>query len=205
MNTVVGWRRRAPWFALSTIVFAATIWLCGHQVVTGLAPQFLGSPTAVQPRAFATMGLPGKEIPVLPSPHIPRIGYRHSPYNSFPPTSGPHIPWSLPPGSYDQQIPDEVGVHDLEHGHVLIQYSPDLNRAQRAVLRSVAYRYPADVLLAPYHRLPAGAVALTAWGRLEMLNGVDRAAVETFVTALANRYDHGWNPAWRHPRTPPAR
>lgn len=56
-------------------------------------------------------------------------GQKHDPYNSDPASSGPHYadasaptPW----GVYTQEVPDEVFVHNEEHGGVVITYNPKL-------------------------------------------------------------------------------
>lgn len=60
--------------------------------------------------------------------HILR-GKSHSAYNSSPASSGPHYndqgapaPW----GAYTQEVPQEVFIHNEEHGGVVITYNPDL-------------------------------------------------------------------------------
>jgi Protein of unknown function (DUF3105) len=137
--------------------------------------------------------LPGQEVPTLPSPHIPYLGAPHPAYNSLPPTSGPHVPQTVAPGVYREEIPDELQVHALEHGHVLIQYSAATPAGEVRLLEAVARRDLRDVVVAPYGGLATG-IALTAWGRLEYLDAVDPAAIEAFIRAFAGRYDHGWRP-----------
>lgn len=88
-------------------------------------------------------------------------------------------------------IPDGLTVHALEHGHVAIQYAPTTPRAEVGALTRIARRYGADVVVAPYPRLRRG-IALTAWGRLELLDHYDQARIATFVEKLLGRYVHGW-------------
>jgi hypothetical protein len=137
--------------------------------------------------------LPGQEVPTLPSPHIPYLGAPHSPYNSLPPTSGPHVPQTVAPGVYREAIPDELQVHALEHGHILIQYAAATPAGEVRLLEAVARRELRDVIVAPYGGLAQG-IALTAWGRLEYLDATDPVAIDAFVRAYAGRYDHGWQP-----------
>jgi Protein of unknown function (DUF3105) len=143
-------------------------------------------------RTVACAELPGRGVPVLAdNHHIPYVDAAHAAYDSVPPTSGPHVPWVAAPGVYREPIPDEIQVHDLEHGHVLIQYARTTSRDDVAELESIARRHLHDVLVAPNDRLRAG-IALTAWGRVEYLRAPDRRRVEQFVLDLAGRYDHGW-------------
>ena len=55
--------------------------------------------------------------------HIP-TGERVT-YRTEPPNSGPHYAQWAPPGFYDRPLPDELLVHNLEHGHIIIHYRPD--------------------------------------------------------------------------------
>lgn len=56
-------------------------------------------------------------------------GQRHEPYNSDPASSGSHYadqgaptPW----GVYTEEVPEEVFLHNEEHGGVIVTYSPEL-------------------------------------------------------------------------------
>lgn len=148
--------------------------------------------------------LAGQELPTLPSPHIPYLGAPHLPYNSIPPTSGPHVPQTVAPGIYREAIPEELQVHALEHGHVLLQYATTTPDGEVRLLEGFARRFMREVVVAPYGRLESG-IALTAWGRLVYLDAVDPAAIDAFIRAFAGRYDHGWR-AGRGPMVvaPPA-
>lgn len=135
--------------------------------------------------------LPGRSVPILPSPHVSREQAAHAHYNSVPPTSGPHFPFAPAPGIYTEPLPDGLTVHALEHGHINIQYAAGTPAVTVRQLTEFARRYPTDVLLAPYPRLDHG-IALTAWGRIDLLDGFDAQRIERFVVALRGRYDHGW-------------
>jgi hypothetical protein len=137
------------------------------------------------------VGLPGEDVPILFSPHIASVASPHPPYNSEPPTSGPHVPQTVAPGVYRDAIPEEIQVHALEHGHVLLLYGPDASHDDIRVFEDAARRHPRDVVVTPYPKL-GSAVAMTAWGRIQRLDAVDRATVDRFITAFAGRYNHGW-------------
>jgi hypothetical protein len=178
------------------------IWRLGTLAfVIALAVPLLGSARQVIGAVTGSGGgdrpepcLPGAAVPILPSPHIAQSDEMAVVYNSLPPTSGPHSAFAVASGIYDSPIRDALAVHALEHGHVLIQYASSLAPADVSALAGVARRYPADVVLAPYPRLTSG-IALTAWGRIYLLDRLDLTRVEGFVRALRNRYNHGWTRA----------
>ena len=67
-------------------------------------------------------------------------GQKHEAYNSDPASSGPHYadtsaptPW----GVYTQEVPDEVFLHNEEHGGVIVTYKPDLPADQLKKLRAL--------------------------------------------------------------------
>ena len=136
--------------------------------------------------------LPGRSVALQDSPHIAYTQADHEPFNSVPPTSGPHVPFTVATSLYDEAIPDEIQTHALEHGHVLVQYGPHVGDGDEKRLEDVARRYPRDVIVAPYSELGSG-IALTAWGRIERLQRFDGARIEAFVEALSGRYNHGWS------------
>lgn len=119
-------------------------------------------------------------VPTLPSPHVP-IGTPHPPYNSDPPTSGPHAPGLARWGVHTEPVPKEMQVHNLEDGGVVIQYScqdcPDLVKQ----LTTIAERYD-RVILAPYTGLDRR-IAMTAWGRIDKFDEFDEARIVTFIKA----------------------
>lgn len=119
-------------------------------------------------------------VPTLPSPHVP-IGTPHPPYNSDPPTSGPHAPGLARWGVHTEPVPKELQVHNLEDGGVVIQYAcqdcPDLIKQ----LTTIAERYD-RVILAPYTGLDRR-IAMTAWGRIDKFDEFDEARIVTFIKA----------------------
>ncbi len=149
-------------------------------------------PPAVVPRkASASAGKkqgPGLYVPSLGNEHIESPFFDHAPYNSSPPTSGPHTPYLADWGIHKTPIPPEVQVHNLEDGGVLVQYRcdepcPDLvaNLEGLALLDD-------HVVVAPYP-LMEHRIALTAWERLLVMDAFDQAQAVEFVEAFAG-VDH---------------
>ena len=127
--------------------------------------------------------LPGTRYDDLGNMHVQMLGEPHPPYNSDPPTSGPHLPYIAPWGIHTEPIPRELQVHNLEDGGVAVQYScstpcPDLV----AKLSDIVRRYEVQVLLAPYPGLPHR-IALTAWTRLDAFDEFDEARIVRFIRA----------------------
>ncbi len=107
-------------------------------------------------------------------------GAKFSKYNSTPPTSGSHDPNPAPCGVSTEPIPNEVQVHDLEHGVVMVQYRPGLDQAQVQALTTLGRSYSSHVIVAPYPDLKTP-VAVTAWTKLMPLDRADTGKIRKFI------------------------
>lgn len=133
--------------------------------------------------AVATEAEPGRAIPLQGNAHLQSPGSPHVPYNSIPPTSGPHVPWLAPWGVHRIPIPWEIQVHNLEDGGVIIHYRCDRPCPDAvAALERIVGKYPTQVILTPERRLET-AIALTAWGRLETMEAPDEPSIRRFIEA----------------------
>jgi Protein of unknown function (DUF3105) len=131
----------------------------------------------------AVADLPGVKLADQGNAHIEMASEPHPPYNSDPPTSGPHLPYIAPWGIHTAPIAKELQVHNLEDGGVMVQYHcatpcPDLVDKLTQIVR----RYETQVILAPYPGMPTR-IALTAWTRLEAFDVFDEARVVRFIGA----------------------
>jgi hypothetical protein len=81
-----------------------------------------------------------------------------------------------------QPQPDEILVHEMEHGAVLVQYRcADCPEVQQRV--ATIARTHAQSTIAVYNpRLPA-LLVVTAWRRLLPLEHVDEERIERFIAA----------------------
>ena len=111
-------------------------------------------------------------------------------YLSFPPTSGEHWPPHVLRrcGFYENGLRDEVTVHHLEHGNIVISYNFN-DQDQVDHLRRVVD----DIGLANswgitryYDKIPEGQVAVAAWGVLDTMDGVDESGLRTFFEYAGN-------------------
>lgn len=89
-------------------------------------------------------------------------------YKTDPATSGAHYNVAQPQspastGVHATELPGEVTVHNLEHGHVVIQYQPGaLTDKQLTELSDLVKKDPQWVLMAP-RRNKTAKLSLTAW------------------------------------------
>lgn len=96
-------------------------------IMTALVITFVGLFIALSKKNPAQPIL-GVSYPEQSVNHI-QEGQPHEPYNSDPPSSGPHYAGASAPiswGVYTQEVPAEVFLHNEEHGGVIITYKPDL-------------------------------------------------------------------------------
>jgi hypothetical protein len=133
----------------------------------------------------------------LASTHI-EVGSPHDPYNSSPPTSGPHYSQQAAPGFYPAVLPVEQVVHNLEHGQVVIWYSPDSSEETITMIEDYverendkAARTPdprsgksqlEPLLGVPYDDIQNGTYAMTTWTNLQTCDRFSSAAVDEFRT-----------------------
>ncbi|MSQ07746.1 MAG: DUF3105 domain-containing protein [Dehalococcoidia bacterium] len=109
----------------------------------------------------------------------------------MPATSGPH--WLTAPvagaplgaparwGVYGEALPDEVLVHNLEHGGIGLHYNcpvgcPDTVDALEGFVSSNSSQF----IVSPYHGMKPK-VAVTAWRRVLYLDVVDADAILQFI------------------------
>lgn len=112
---------------------------------------------------------------------LPR-GHEEGPqtYPQTPPAGGVHNPAWQNCGIYDQPIPNEQGVHSLEHGAAWITYPPNLPAEAVEQLRALS-RDRGFALLSPYPDLPAPIVA-SAWGIQLKADSAADPRLEAFLT-----------------------
>jgi Protein of unknown function (DUF3105) len=116
--------------------------------------------------------------------HI-QVGDDHIPYNSNPPTSGPHAN-SLSLDVYTQQFPDENIMHNLEHGHVWLSYRDATDTEAIQLLTTLQQKYPRIVLMT-YRPENDNRIVAAAWTRLLLLDELDSDQVEAFINRWNNK------------------
>lgn len=126
---------------------------------------------------------PVEQIAVQGGSHL--IGDQEPPvaYNSTPPTSGWHAsgPGSPTIAAEDDPLTEPEQVSVLEAGGVVVTYRGLGAEQVQSLERTVSMRFQDRVAVTPYDQLAEGAVAFTAWGRLQRCQDLDLGALSTFV------------------------
>ncbi|MFZ5588374.1 MAG: DUF3105 domain-containing protein [Pseudomonadota bacterium] len=146
--------------------------------------------TAVEPKALKGKDTgPGLAVESQGNEHIESPLDPHEPYNSNPPTSGPHTPYIAEWGVHKVPVPREVQVHNLEDGGVMVQYHC-AQPCDELVKKLEAFAGQYDrIIVAPYP-LMTTKIALTAWQRIETMEEFDEQRIKTFIEAYIGQDHH---------------
>ncbi len=139
--------------------------------------------------------IPGVRIADQGRDHI-SPGDSHPPYNSQPATSGWHystshgvalgsgaaLPAPAPWGIYDEEIQDEILIHNLEHGGIGIHYNCPEGCSELVKSLVESARLGRKVILSPYSGM-SSSIALTAWNYLDTFDEYDEQRIREFIAA----------------------
>ena len=139
-----------------------------------------------------------REVPSLGNSHVETGQPSPVRYNSTPPTSGPHYGSLTEWGIYDEPLPYELVLHNMEDGGVVVYYQcgdgcPDLV-AQLTEIVDRAVTAGQRVVMMPndptadarsgrkLHEDMGARIALTAWGRIDTFDDFDADRVRSFIS-----------------------
>ena len=165
--------RRIFWYAAGAVAVAAVLFLA------------YAAYNAAQPPSNAFVGTP---VPNLGQLHV-NPGQPHAAYNSMPPTSGPHFPFTAEWRFYKEPAPEEMWIHNLEHGGIVALYNcpqdcPDLTGKLEELYKSGPRSKYGSVKLvvAPYNKVP-NKLSLVAWTYYLLLDDYNDETVRGFIRA----------------------
>jgi len=161
MKKMKGW---IPWIVFLVIIISLIYW-------------------AVAAAQKAEESRPGDAVSIMGQQHV-APGSEVDPYNSNPPTSGPHAgpaPW----GVNNNKVLDENAIHNIEHGGIWISYK-NLDEESIAKLEDIARNNSQSVLLSPREENDSN-IAVASWGRLMKLDTVDKEQINEFIRRNINR------------------
>ena len=111
-------------------------------------------------------------------------------YASFPPTSGDHWPPESTArcGFNTDEVPDERVVHNLEHSNIVVNYNLATGEEVDQLRQVMGDIGLANVwgITRPYgDGLEVGQIALTAWGVIDVMDGIDPDRIDAFFDAYS--------------------
>jgi hypothetical protein len=141
-----------------------------------------------------------REVPSLGNTHVETGQPSPIQYNSVPPTSGPHYGNLVEWGTYDEALPYELVLHNMEDGGVVVYYQcedgcPELVEQLTEIVEP-AVEAGQRVVMMPndptaesdsgrlIHEDMGSRIALTAWGRIDTFEEFEAERVRGFI----NRY-----------------
>lgn len=130
-----------------------------------------------------------QQIDDLGNAHIDSVESEHIAYNSNPPTSGPHVGNIAPWGVSKEIIPDELQVHNLEDGGIMIQYNPDKIAKEDIQQIESMVRFHEHIIVAPRYDMDYP-IAVTAWNVLLPLDQIEEEKIKAFVDRYAGLDHH---------------
>lgn len=128
----------------------------------------------------------GEQHPIMPT-RIHVSEDQSVDYSTTPPTSGDHWDWWARCGFYEDGLPDERIVHNLEHGNIVVSYNLQEGPALEQ-LKNFMDNFelaPSWAITRFYDEIPEGTIALSAWGVLDTMPGVDEDRIEEFFRTYA--------------------
>jgi hypothetical protein len=142
----------------------------------------------------------GEAVPIMANAgdHVPE-GSDPGPFNSDPPTSGPHYAQEFEAGFYEEsdrevqyEFPEGFLLHNLEHGYTIFWYNCDLlDEASCSNLKSDIKGVMNDlnnfkVIGFPRSSIQAPLV-MTSWGRMLSFETLNADQAQDFISRNRNR------------------
>ena len=127
---------------------------------------------------------PGVRLEDQGRDHIPEGG-SHAPYNMSPPTSGWHYDRWASWGIKTEPLPEELFIHNMEHGGVILHYNcPDGCADEVAQMEEIVRRTDETILM-PNPGMESR-FALTAWNWILTMDEYDDNQARDFVRSHLN-------------------
>jgi len=180
-------RRRPRSFVLAALVAVAlTAGACSGSKKNDSASAGANGTTTTAQATTTSGGIPtgpaNEGVAGVEAFRVPSRNHTEQPleYDHQPPVGGNHFPVPSTCGFYaSNPPPDELLVHDLEHGSIWFAFQPDLPTAQIDKLRQlIGQEY--KTVATPYQGLKSP-IVLSAWARQLSVNSIDDPRVQQFI------------------------
>ncbi len=113
------------------------------------------------------------------------VGSEYSTYNSNPPTSGKHYGQETQWGIYQEELPDEQLIHNLEHGGIWISYN-NIDQDTKSKIEALAKKYSSKMVVTPRAKNDVK-IAVASWTRLLKLDSFDEEKIVNFIKTNKNK------------------
>lgn len=127
----------------------------------------------------------GEKMPDLGGKHV-NSKVSDSEYNSNPPTSGSHWVGVAGPGIKDSSVADELVLHSMEHGAVVVWYREGLDQNEVDRIKKAFQGSSGKKIMLARKNLDVP-VALTSWSYLLKLETVDELKIKEFIETNNDR------------------
>lgn len=155
--------------------------------IVGIVGAVLLIATPITVNMVRAANLPGERFASQGNRHV-ALGASIPPYNSDPPTSGPHTADLASWGTYEPgEAPEDMRlVHNMEDGGVVLWYEPgdtEEETSERISALEGAARSYRRIVIVPREDMPTP-YAATAWQRLQRFEDADLDGMREFVNAF---------------------
>jgi len=110
----------------------------------------------------------------------------HEAYKTNPPTSGPHWVGVAGPGIKTKPVSDELVLHSMEHGAVVVWYKEGIDQSEFDKIKDAFNSASGKKIMLARANLDVP-VALTSWGYLMKLETVDQEIIKQFIETNNDR------------------
>jgi hypothetical protein len=100
-------------------------------------------------------------------------------YETNPPTYGPHYGTTATTSFYEEPTPPGGYVHNLEHGQIVIHYSPEIADDTKDALKDLVDQQEVATLAVPTEGLEKP-IVFTAWGAMQACDGLAQEVADDF-------------------------
>ena len=119
------------------------------------------------------------------------VGDTHEPYNSNPPTSGPHYAQPAAPidtGFYTSDVEPEKVVHNMEHGQIVIWYRPNVSSDVKHDVERLVEEQPDATVAVPWDDIESKySLVVTAWAHSQSCAKPSSEAIDEFREQFQGR------------------
>lgn len=113
-------------------------------------------------------------------------GQVHPAYMTNPPTSGYHWAGVAGPGIKNEPVPDELLLHSMEHGAVVVWYREGLEESDVNTIKEAFMSASGKKIMVPRANLDVP-VALTSWGYMMKMENIDAEKIKEFIETNNDR------------------